>query len=171
MVVLVDFVVFVSADVVTVAIMQRNRHVLRLRTRPCCRRHRVTQPACRVLAHKAISLLPLCDMTGMPCACAQGHIVITIVQHDQHVVRKCTRLYCHYHCATQPACRALAHEALSSSPVWLCDVRGFVLNFVDLLPLLLTSSPSRGAMYEALLSTLSTSLPYLLWSLQLRDAM
>jgi hypothetical protein len=30
----------------------------------------------------------------------------------------------------QPACRALAHKALSSSPVWQRDVRGFVVDFV-----------------------------------------
>ena len=36
MVVLFDFVVLIAADVVAVAIMQCNRHVVRLRTRPCC---------------------------------------------------------------------------------------------------------------------------------------
>ena len=46
-------------------------------------------------------------------------------------MRKCTRPYCSRHCATQPACCALVHEALSCLPVWRRDVRGFVVNFDD----------------------------------------
>ena len=129
MVVLVDFVVFVAADVVAVAIMQPA--CCALATRPCRRCHRVTQLACRVLLYKAISPLPSCDATSLSCACAQGHIVVPIVRRDQHVVRKCTRPYCCPHCVTQPACRAPAHKALLSSPVWRCDVRGFVVDFVN----------------------------------------
>jgi hypothetical protein len=91
----------------------------------------VTQPACHALDHEAILLLPSCNVTGMSCACAQGHIVVAIVRRNQHVVCKCTRPYCCCCCATQPACRVLAHEALSSSPVWQRDVRGFVIDFVD----------------------------------------
>ncbi len=53
--VLVDFVVFVAAVVVVVAIVQRNRHVVRLRTRPYRCRRCATQPACCALAHEASS--------------------------------------------------------------------------------------------------------------------
>jgi hypothetical protein len=78
-----------------------------------------TQPACRALAHEALSSSPdwrrnwhvVClrtrpycrcpsgNATGMSCACARGLIVVA-------------RL------VTQQACRALAHEALSLLPVW-----------------------------------------------------
>ena len=67
----------------------------------------------------------------MPCACARCHIVVAIVQRDQHVVRKCTRPHCCCCCATQPACRALAHKALSTLPISQRDVRGFIVDFVD----------------------------------------
>ncbi len=120
--VLVDFVVFVAAGLVVVAIEQRDRHVVRLRTRPYCCCHHATQPACRALAHEALSLLPSCDATGMSCACARGLIIVAIVRHNRHVVRLRTRPYRRRHRATRPACRALAHEALSTSPS--CDATG-----------------------------------------------
>ena len=88
MVVLVDLFVFVPAVMAAIAIVQRNRHVLRLRTRPCGRHHRATQLACHALVHEAISLLPSCDATGM------SRIVVAIVQHDRHVVRLRTKPYC-----------------------------------------------------------------------------
>ena len=78
-----------------------------------------------------MSPLPSCDPAGMPCTCAQGHIVVAIVQRDRHVMCKRTRPYCCRHHATQPACRAQAHEALSLLPVWQRDVPGFVVDFVD----------------------------------------
>ncbi len=96
--------------------------VVRLRTRPYPRRHRAMRPACRALAHEALSSSPSCDATGMSCACARGLIVVAIVRRDQHVMRLRTRPYCCRHRATQPACRALVHEALSSSPS--CDATG-----------------------------------------------
>ncbi len=93
-----------------------------MRTRPYRRRHRVTRPACRALAHEALSSSPSCDPTRMSCACARGLIVIAIVRRDRHVVRLRTRPYRCCHHATQPACRALAHEALSLLPS--CDATG-----------------------------------------------
>ena len=122
MVVLVDFVVFVTAGLVVIAIVRRNRHVVHLRMRPYHRRHRATQPACCALAHEALSLSPVWrrdrhvvhlhtrpyrrrlsgNATGMSCACARGLIIVA-------------RL------ATRPACCALAHEALLPSPIWRCD--------------------------------------------------
>ncbi len=120
-------------------VWQCDRHVVRLRTRPYCRRlsgnvtgmlcacargliivaRLATQPACRALAHKALSSSPVWrrnlhvvrlrtrpyrrrpsgDAAGMSCACARGLIIVA-------------------HLAMRPACRALAHKALSSSPVW-----------------------------------------------------
>jgi hypothetical protein len=67
----------------------------------------------------------------MSCIFARGLIVVAIVQRNRHVVHFRTRPYCRCHCATRPACRALAHDALSLSPVWQRDVRGFIVNFVD----------------------------------------
>ena len=108
-----------------------------------CRRHCATRPACCVFAHKALSSSPLCDATGMSCACAQGLIIIAIMQRnrhvvrlrtracargliavaivrlDQHVMRLRTRPYRRRHCVTQPECRALAHGALL--PLLLCN--------------------------------------------------
>jgi hypothetical protein len=111
-----------ARGLIVVAIVQRDRHVVRLRTRPYRRCHRVTRPACRALAHKALLLLPSCDATGMLCACARGLIVVAIVQRDRNVVRLRTRPYRRRHRATRPACCALAHEALSLSPS--CDATG-----------------------------------------------
>jgi hypothetical protein len=79
------------------------------------------------------------------CACARGMVVlvdfvvfvaavlvvVAIVRHNWHVVCLRTRPYCCRHRATRPACCAQAHEALSSLPVWRRDVRGFVVDFVD----------------------------------------
>ncbi len=100
------------------------KSLVRLRTRPYHCRHRAMRPACCALAHKALSLLPSCDATGMLCACAQGLIVVAIERRDRHVVRLRTRPYRRRHCATRPACRALAHEALSLSPS--CDATGML---------------------------------------------
>ncbi len=118
-----------AQGLIVVAIVRRDRHVVRLRTRPYRRRHRATRPACRALAHEAFSSSPSCDATGMSCACARGLIVVA-------------RL------ATQPACRALAHEALSSSPIWQCNqhvVRKHTRPY--------RCPPSGDAMYEASSST------------------
>jgi hypothetical protein len=158
MVVLVDFVVFVAAGLVVVAIVRRNRHVVRLRTRPYRRRPSGNATGMLCVAHEASSSSPIwqrnrhvmrlrtrpyrcCpsgNATGMSCACARGLIVVAIVRRNRHVVRLRTRPYCRCpsgnatgmscacarglivvaRLATQPACRALAHEALLSSPVW-----------------------------------------------------
>jgi hypothetical protein len=112
MVVLVDFVVFVAAILVVVAIVRHNRHVVPLRMRPYCCRHRATRPACRALAHEALSSSP-------------------VWRRNRHVVRLRTRPYRRRHRATRPACRVQAHDALLSSPVWRRDIRGFVVDFVD----------------------------------------
>jgi hypothetical protein len=58
-------------------------------------------------------------------------VVVAIVRHNWHVVRLRTRPYHCHNRATRPACRAQAHEALSLSPVWQRNVRGFVVNFVN----------------------------------------
>ncbi len=94
-----------ARGLIVIAIVQRDRHVIRSRMRPYCRRHRATQPACRALAHEALSSSPSCDATGMSYARVQGLIVLA-------------RL------ATRPACRALAHEALLLSPS--CNATGML---------------------------------------------
>jgi hypothetical protein len=124
-----------ARGLIVVAIVRRNRHVVHFRTRPYRGCHRATRPACRALAHEALSSLPSCDVTGMSCTCAQGLIVVA-------------RL------ATRPACCALAHEALSSLPVWRCD-----RHVVRLRTRPYCRRPSGNVMYEALSSTLLTSLP------------
>jgi hypothetical protein len=136
-------------------VWRRDWHVVRLRTRPYCRH-------------------PSGNATGMSCACARGLIVVAIVRCNRHVVRLCTRPYFRRpsgdatgmlcacaqglivvaRLATQPACRALAHEALSSSPVWQRD-----RHVVRLRTRPYHRRPSGNVMYEALSSTLSTSLP------------
>jgi hypothetical protein len=58
-------------------------------------------------------------------------MVVTIVRRDRHVVRLRTRPYRRRHRVTRLACCAQAHKALSLSPVWRRDVRGFVVNFVN----------------------------------------
>ncbi len=74
-----------------VASMFDVRHVVPSRTRPYRRRHRAMRPACRTLAYEALSLLPLCDATGMLYARVRGLIVVAIVRRDRHVVRLRTR--------------------------------------------------------------------------------
>jgi hypothetical protein len=136
-------------------VWRRDRHVVRLRTRPYCRR-------------------PSGDATGMSCTCARGLIVVAIVRRDRHGVRLRTRPYCcrpsgnatGMSCAcarglivvarlaTRPACRALAHEALLLLPVWQRN-----RHVVRLRTRPYCCRPSGNVMYEASLSTLSTSLP------------
>ncbi len=146
---------------IVVTIVRRDRHVVRLRTRPYRRCHCATRLARRTLASEALSSSPSCNATGMSyarvrglivvaivrcnrhvvrlrrrpyrrrpsgnatgmsCACARGLIAVAIVRCNRHVVRLRTRPYRRRHRVMQPACRALAHEALSSSPVWQRDV-------------------------------------------------
>ena len=151
-----------ARGLIVVAIVQRDRHVVHLRTRPYHRRpsgdatgmscacaqglivvaRLATQPACRALAHKALSLLPVwrrnrhvvrlrtrpycCrpsgNVTGMSCACARGLIAVAAMQRDVLSCACAQGLIVVARLATQPACRALAHEALSSSPT--CDITG-----------------------------------------------
>ena len=109
-----------AQGLIVVAVVRHNRHVVRLCTRPCRHCHRATQPACCALAHKAISLLPLCDVTDMPCACRRGLIVVAVVRCNQHVMRLHTRPCRCRPCVTQPACLTLAHKAISLLP--LCNL-------------------------------------------------
>jgi hypothetical protein len=111
-----------AQGLIVVAIVRCDRHVVRLRTRPYRCHHRVTRLACRALAHKALSSSPSCNATGMSCTCTRGLIVVAIVRRDRHVVCLRTRPYRCCHRVTRPACRALAHEALSLSPS--CDTTG-----------------------------------------------
>ena len=51
-------------------------------------------------------------------------VVTAIRQHNRHGVRLHMMPYHHCHCVTQPACCALAHEALSLSPS--CNATGML---------------------------------------------